>query len=322
MIKAGIIGGAGYTGGEMIRILLKHPQCNIDFVHSRSQAGRYVSELHSDLIGETDLVFTDKLNNNTDVWFLCMGHNESSEFIIKTDIPKDIKIIDLSQDFRLNDPDGCNFIYGLPEVNREKIESAKYITNPGCFATAIQLALLPLAKQNLLNEEIHVSGITGSTGAGQKPVETTHFSWRSSNISIYKAFRHQHLAEISKTLTNMQIGFEPKIKFLPFRGNFARGILAAVYTKVNLSIEEVKTIYNNYYESHPFVYISDKNIDVKQVVNSNKSILYLEKFEDTLMIVNIIDNLVKGASGQAVQNMNLMFGLEETSGLLLKTVAY
>lgn len=322
MIKAGIIGGAGYTGGELIRILLKHPNCEIDFVHSRSQTGYPVSELHTDLIAETDLVFTNNLNNETDVWILCMGHGESSKFIKMTNIPKNIKVIDLSQDFRLTSSKELEFIYGLPEVNREKIKSANNIANPGCFATSIQLALLPLANKNLLNGDIHISGITGSTGAGQKAVDTTHFSWRSSNISVYKPFKHQHLKEIAQILKSTQNEFNQQIYFLPIRGNFTRGILVAVYTKSELRIEEAKELYNSYYETHPFVFISEKNVDVKQVVNSNKSIMYLEKFDDTLMIVNVIDNLVKGASGQAVQNMNLMFGIDETSGLMLKTVGY
>jgi N-acetyl-gamma-glutamyl-phosphate reductase len=321
MIKAGIIGGAGYTGGELIRILLNHQKCNIAFIHSRSQAGSSVAELHTDLIGEIKLVFSNKLDD-ADVWFLCMGHNESTDFMKNTDIPNDIRIIDLSLDFRLVDPVGYKFIYGLQEAKREKIRSAENIANPGCFATALQLALLPLAQEKLLNNDIHVSGITGSIGAGQKPVEKTYFSWRNSNISVYKAFRHQHLAEISKTLKSMQNNLKPQIKFLPFRGNFTCGILAAVYTRVDISIEEAKILYNNYYESHPFVFISDKNVNVKQVVNSNKSIVYLEKYEDSLMIVNVIDNLIKSASGQAVQNMNLMFGLDETSGLMFKTIAY
>jgi N-acetyl-gamma-glutamyl-phosphate reductase len=322
MIKTGIVGGAGYTGGELLRILLRHPQCEISFILSRSQKGRLVSDIHPDLIGETDLSFSSEINEKTDIVFLCMGHNESKKFLNEIKIPNHIKIIDLSQDFRLSSPDNYPFVYGLPEINRLQIMNAQYIANPGCFATAIQLALLPLAVKNLLSSDVHVSAITGSTGAGQKLTATTHFTWRSSNISLYKAFRHQHLAEITKTLMFLQKGFEPSIRFLPFRGNFTRGILATVYTKINMSLEEARQLFNDYYQPHPFVFISEKNPDLKQVVNTNKSVLYLEKHKSDLLVVCVIDNLVKGAAGQAIQNMNLMFGLEETCGLSLKPVAF
>ncbi|KAA3615127.1 MAG: N-acetyl-gamma-glutamyl-phosphate reductase [Calditrichaeota bacterium] len=323
MIKAGIIGGAGYTGGELIRILLNHPHCEIKFVQSRSQKGKKITEIHTDLLGETNLKFYDKIDESIDIMFLCLGHGESKIFMKETNIAKNIKVIDLSQDFRLGNMADRKFVYGLPEANYENIKSAQNIANPGCFATAIQLALLPMAANNHLQNDIHVSGITGSTGAGQKPSITTHFSWRSSNISLYKAFEHQHLAEINKTIEQLQRGkMDQQIYFLPFRGNFTRGILASVYTKTNLTNEEAFEMYSQFYEKHPFVFITDVNPDIKQVLNTNKAILFLQKHDDVLNIVSVIDNLVKGASGQAVQNMNLMFGLDETSGLRLKPVAF
>ncbi len=323
MIKAGIIGGAGYTGGELIRILLNHPQCEITFIQSRSQAGKKISEIHRDLIGECDLTFQLELDSPVDVLFLCLGHGESKPFLKANVLPQKTKIIDLSQDFRLDSPPDRKFVYGLPEANKPEIIKAENIANPGCFATAIQLALLPLAVHNYLKNEIHVSGITGSTGAGQKPSATTHFSWRSSNISLYKAFEHQHLAEINKTLNTLQTDVKTgSVYFLPFRGSFTRGILASAYTKIKLSIEQAEKIYSNYYYKHPFVFISKENPDLKQVVNTNKVLLFLEKHDDVLNIVSVIDNLIKGASGQAVQNMNLMFGLDETCGLQLKPVAF
>ncbi len=322
MINTGIVGGAGYTGGELLRILLRHPQCEISFISSRSQNGRPVSDIHPDLIGETDLSFSSEINERADIVFMCMGHGESKKFLKETKFPNHIKIIDLSQDFRLSSPDKYPFVYGLPEINRLQIMNAQYIANPGCFATAIQLAILPLAVKNLLVSDVHVTAITGSTGAGQNLTPTSHFTWRSSNISLYKPFHHQHLAEISQTIMFLQKGFEPSIRFLPFRGNFTRGILATIYTKINFSLEEARQLFNNYYQPHPFIYISEKNPDVKQVVNTNKSILYLEKHKSDLLVVCVIDNLVKGAAGQAIQNMNLMFGLEETCGLNLKPVAF
>ena len=322
MIRATVIGGAGYTGGEMIRILLNHPDCELKSVHSRSQTGKSVFDVHSDLYGETDLTFTDIFDFDTDVIFLCMGHDESAKFINDNNVPKKVKIVDLSQDFRYSQEADHDFVYGLPEYNRSGIREAENVANPGCFATAIQLALLPLAADNLLRDEIHVSAITGSTGAGQAFSKTSHFTWRSSNISLYKPFSHQHLGEIGQTLSQLQGKPTPPIRFLPYRGNFTRGILASVYTKIDKDLDEIRVSYKDYYDSHPFVGISEYNPDIKQVVNTNKALLYLEKQDDLLLIVSVIDNLIKGASGQAVQNMNLMFGFEETNGLRLKPIGY
>ena len=322
MIKTGIVGGAGYTGGELIRILLRHPQCRIEYVHSRSQAGKPISDLHKDLIGETSLKFVAEAYTDIDVMFLCIGHGESVQFLDQNHTPGSVKIIDLSQDFRLNNANDRRFTYGLPEAFKEQIIQADNIANPGCFATAIQLSLLPLSKNQLLKNDIQVSGITGSTGAGQSPSVTTHFSWRSSNISLYKAFTHQHLAEINQTLKTLQPDWNSSLNFVPIRGNFTRGILIAAYTKTELSLEQAKKLYNDFYVEQPFVFFTDENPDVKQVVNTNKCVLHLEKHGDILLAVSVIDNLVKGASGQAVQNMNLMFGLEEKTGLKLKPVAF
>ena len=322
MIRAGIVGAAGYTGGELLRILLHHPQTDIAFVNSRSQHGKPVYSVHKDLQGETDLHFGKDVLFDADVLFLCMGHGESQRFFEEYKIPEDIKIIDLSRDFRLSSPSSRPFVYGLPEAYREQIKKANYIANPGCFATSIELALLPLASHSVLNQPIHVSGITGSTGAGQRPTETTHFSWRDSNISIYKPFRHQHLNEIKQTLAFVGKSSPPAIRFLPFRGNFTRGILSAVYTTVTQDWARLKRWYKEYYASHFFITVVDDNPDVKQVVNSNKAFLYLEMQGNQLLIVSVIDNLIKGAAGQAVQNMNLMFGLDETTGLKLKGSGY
>lgn len=325
-IKIGIAGGAGYTGGELIRILLNHPHAEIVFVHSKSNAGNLVSDVHADLVGETEMKFSLSISKDIDVLFLCMGHGESLKFLSENKISDTIKIIDLSQDFRLSarskQPGARNFVYGLPELNREKIKSANNIANPGCFATSIQLALLPLAAKKLLTDEVHVSAVTGSTGAGQSLSVTNHFTWRSNNISIYKAFEHQHLAEIGQSITQLQEKFSKPVNFVPYRGSFTRGILAAVYTVSKLSVDEAITMYKEYYKSHPFVTVAAKNPDVKQVVNTNKCILYLEKHGDKLIIQSVIDNLTKGASGQAVHNMNLMFGLEESCGLRLKPSAF
>lgn len=324
-IKIGIAGGAGYTGGELIRILLNHPSAEIIFVHSKSNAGNLLSDVHTDLLGETEMNFSSSLSDKIDVLFLCLGHGESVKFLFENKISDKINTIDLSQDFRLDHKSQVTsrkFIYGLPELNREKIKSANSIANPGCFATAIQLALLPLADKKLLNHEVHISAITGSTGAGQSLSATNHFTWRNNNISVYKAFQHQHLAEITQSIKQLQKIFSSCINFIPYRGNFTRGILASVYTNSKLSIEEAKKIYKSYYKAHPFVLVSEKTPDVKQVVNTNKCILYLEKHGDKLFIQSVIDNLTKGASGQAVQNMNLMFGLDETSGLKLKPSSF
>lgn len=321
MTKAGIIGGAGYTAGELLRILLYHPKVQVDFVHSNSHAGHLLSDVHTDLLGETHLVFTNTINDKVDVLFLCMGHGKSRIFLEKHTFPKTVKIIDLSRDYRLK-ADAEEFIYGLPELNKTAIQSTQYIANPGCFATAIQLAILPLAQAGLLQTDVHVHAITGSTGAGQRPSATTHFSWRNNNVSVYKAFKHQHLDEIHQSVQQLQPNFQNKIHFIPVRGNFARGIFASVYTGCLWSETEAIAQYQEFYAAAPFVVISTKNPNLKQVVNTNKCILFLEKHEDKLLIVSMIDNLVKGASGQAVQNMNLMFGLEENVGLGLKAVAF
>jgi len=320
-IKVGIVGGAGYTGGELIRILLNHPQAEIVFVNSKSNAGNPVYAVHTDLFGDTELLFTDQLSQNIDVLFLCVGHGASKKFLDNNAIADHIKIIDLSQDFRLKDSAG-EFTYGLPELQREKIKTAKHIANPGCFATTIQLGLLPLAAKGLLQHDIHINATTGSTGAGQSLSETSHFSWRNNNLSVYKAFQHQHLNEIGETLLQLQASFDQTINFIPQRGAFPRGILAAMYTACDLTIEEAYGLYTNYYNGHPFTHVSPTNINLKQAVNTNKALIYLEKHDSQLLIVSITDNLLKGASGQAVQNMNLLFGLEETAGLRLKATGF
>lgn len=317
-IKTGIIGGAGYTGGELIRLLLHHPLSEIVFVHSKSSAGKYIHEVHPDLLDETKLIFTDTVQQGVDVVFLCLGHGDSKKFLQENPLDKKIRIIDLSQDFRLKSEPNHGFIYGLPELNRPAIAAAERIANPGCFATAIELALLPLAHGNLLDEEVQVSAVTGSTGAGQKPTATTHFTWRDSNISVYKAFTHQHLKEIIQSLKQLQPEPKPRLNFLPFRGNFTRGILAACYLNSNISEDWARKIYQEYYQSHPFVHLSPKDLNVKLVVNTNNCFIHIQKQQGKLLIVSVIDNLLKGASGQAVQNMNLMFRLDETSGLKLK----
>lgn len=321
MIKAGIIGAAGYTGGELIRILLNHPKVEIDFCFSRSQNGKKISDVHTDLYGDTELVFTNEISSAIDVIFLCLPHGEARPFLEKNNFSPATKIIDLSNDFRLK-KDANGFIYGLPELNKKQIQHANHIANPGCFATAIQLALLPLASEQLLKNEIHVSAITGSTGAGVSLNGATHFTWRNNNLSVYKAFTHQHLGEINESLSQLQNDYNHQINFIPYRGDFTRGIIATLYVDFDKNLEQATIIYKNFFKEHPFVFISEDNIDIKQVVNTNKCLLYLEKHENKLMIISVIDNLLKGASGQAVQNMNLMFGLEETEGLKLKPVAY
>ncbi|MGZ4047730.1 MAG: N-acetyl-gamma-glutamyl-phosphate reductase [Bacteroidia bacterium] len=314
-VKVGIVGAAGYTGGELIRILINHPDVEIVFAHSKSRSGKFIYEVHTDLICDTDLKFTNELTDAIDVLFLCVGHGESKKFISENVINDKIKIIDLSRDFRL---EPSEFIYGLPELNREEIKNADKIANPGCFATCIQLALLPLAKHELLKSDIHISATTGSTGAGQSLNATSHFSWRQNNLSVYKAFEHQHLNEIGQSIKQLQTCFENEIYFIPYRGSYTRGIFASAYTECDLSLEEIKKMYETYYSMHPFVQVSENAIDLKQVVNTNKCIIHLEKHKEKLLITNCIDNLLKGASGQAVQNMNLMFGLEERAGLKLK----
>lgn len=322
MIKVGIIGGAGYTAGELIRILLNHPKAEIAFVQSSSNKGNPVHVVHRDLLGDSDLIFTEAVDfNSVDVLFFCMGHGKSKEFIAANDIPEKVKLIDLSHDFRLK-VEGNDFIYGLPELNRDVICGAGKIANPGCFATGIQLALLPLAAAGLLKNEVHVHAITGSTGAGQAPSSTSHFSWRNSNVSVYKAFEHQHLGEINQSLKQLQPGFQYDLNFIPVRGNHTRGIFVSAYTEYDGTLEEAYEMYEKYYAGHPFTFITKDNPDVKQVVNTNKAFVYLEKHGNKLMILTVTDNLLKGASGQAVQNMNLMFGLDETEGLKLKPVSF
>lgn len=321
-IKAGVIGGAGYTAGELLRILVNHPNVEIVFVNSSSNAGNPVADVHSGLVGETDLVFTSELPfEQVDALFLCSAHGDSKKFMDENNVPANLKIIDLSTDYREKRADH-DFVYGLPELNRDAICKAQRIANPGCFATAIQLALLPLAAAGLLTDEVHVNAITGSTGAGVKPSSTSHFSWRNNNISIYKAFDHQHLQEIGQSLRQLQAGFDKAVNFIPVRGNFARGIYATSYINCTLSLDEAKKLYKDYYQDAAFTFMVDKNPDMKQVVSTNKAIVYLEKHGDKLLIVSMIDNLLKGASGQAVQNMNLTFGLDEKAGLGLKSIGF
>lgn len=316
MIKVGIIGGAGYTAGEMLRILLNHPQVEIVFVNSSSNAGNKLYDVHEGLFGETEMTFTDELPlDKIDAMFICSGHGDSKKFLESHEVPANVKIIDLSQDYR-DESEG--FVYGLPEVNRERIKKATKLANPGCFATAIQIGLLPLAAKGLIKGEVHTNGITGSTGAGVKPGATSHFSWRNNNISIYKAFKHQHLLEITQTMRQLQAGFNYDINFLPVRGDFPRGIFVSQYTECDLEIEEIQKIYKDFYKDAAFTHVMDVNPDLKQVVNTNKGIVHVEKHGNKLLIISMIDNLLKGASGQAVQNFNLMFGLEETCGLKLK----
>lgn len=336
-IKVGIVGSAGYTGGELLRILIYHPQVEIVFANSASNAGNKLSDVHNDLFGDTDLRFSSDFHSDIDVLFLCVGHGDARKFLDAHPVASHVKIIDLSQDYRLKANtayQGKDFVYGLPELNKEAIQSAQYIANPGCFATNIQLALLPLASKGLLPGQIHINATTGSTGAGQKPTATSHFSWRNNNLSAYKSFEHQHLQEVSESLNQLQADFLPttggslleraaqKINFIPQRGDFARGIFSAIYVEYPISEEEAYQLYEAYYEAHPFTHVSKANIDLKQVVNTNKSIMHLEKHGANLLILNATDNLVKGASGQAVQNMNLMFGLDERAGLNLKSVAF
>src|SRR6195952_1822010 len=324
-IKAGIIGGAGYTGGEMLRILVNHPNVEIAFVLSNSNAGNHVYEVHTDLFGDTDLKFNSEFSTDIDVLFLCVGHGDARKFLEANDIPDAVKIIDLSQDFRLakgSKLKAKSFVYGLPELNRDAIKSAQNIANPGCFATCLQLGLLPLAAKGLLNSEVHITGTTGSTGAGQSPSATTHFTWRNDNLSIYKAFEHQHLNEVGESLNQLQPGFGQTLNFIPYRGDYTRGIIASIYLDSDLSGDEAFKLYEDYYAAHPFTHITTRNIDLKQVVNTNKCFIQIDKHGSKLLITSIIDNLTKGASGQAVQNMNLMFGLDEITGLRLKATGF
>ena len=315
MIRAGIIGGAGYTAGELVRLLVNHPEAGIAWIHSESQAGKPVAEHHPGLVGDTDLVFTDQVNlAGIDVLFLCSAHGKSREFWEAHPCPEGLKVIDLAQDFR-DESEG--YVYGLPERNRDRIAAARKVANPGCFATALQLALLPLAGAGLLKGDIHVQAVTGSTGAGVKPAATTHFSWRSNNLSAYKVLTHQHLAEIRRSL-----GVGDNLHFIPVRGDFARGIFAVAQTPCTLSLEEVKALYESFYASAPFTWVLSGPADLKQVVNTNKCLISLEVVQGQLVVTSVIDNLLKGASGQAVQNMNLMFSLPETAGLRLKASAF
>jgi N-acetyl-gamma-glutamyl-phosphate reductase len=324
-IRIGIAGGAGYTGGELLRILINHPQADICWVHSNSNAGKPLSDVHYDLFGDTDLKFTNSISQDIDVLFLCLGHGDAKKFLDSHEIASSIRIIDLSQDFRLKSNatySNRSYVYGLPELNKEVIKKAHNIANPGCFATCIQIGLLPLAAKGLLNSEVHINATTGSTGAGQSLSPTSHFSWRNNNLSVYKAFEHQHLNEIGQSLNQLQSNFDYPMNFIPQRGDFTRGIMAAMYTEIVLTLDEAYDLYENYFKDHPFTHVSKRNIDIKQVVNTNKALIHLEKHGNKLFIISIIDNLLKGASGHAVQNMNLMFGLGETVGLRLKAAAF
>lgn len=321
MIQAGIVGAAGYTAGELIRILIRHPEVKIAFAQSNSQAGKKVYEIHEDLVGDIDLSFVKEIHTKIDVLFICSGHGKAKPIMEAHDFPETLKVIDLSRDFRLKS-DEHNFVYGLPELNREAIKQTSRLANPGCFATCIQLGLLPLADAQALNNDVHIHAITGSTGAGQNPVATTHFSWRNNNLSIYKAFSHQHLGEIRQSLLQLQADFDQDLNFLPMRGDFPRGIYASMYLYTDMSLGEAKSIYQAYYATHPFTHITNKNPHLKQVSNTNKALIHLEKHDNKLLIISMIDNLLKGASGQAVQNMNLMFGLEESLGLQLKATVF
>ncbi len=323
-LKIGIIGGAGYTGGEMIRLLINHPLVDISFIHSSSNAGNPVSKIHTDLVGETDLVFSENWHNDIEILFLCVGHGDAKKFLTENTIADNVTIIDLSQDFRLAQNSTINnkqFVYGLPELNKENIKSAKNIANPGCFATAIQLGLLPLAKAGILGD-VYTTGITGSTGAGQGLSATSHFSWRANNIQAYKSLQHQHIHEIQQSLQQLQGNDGMHVHLVPWRGDFTRGIYVSSVIDSGLPLEEIKQLYKNYYQDQVFTHVSDNMIDLKQVVNTNKCLLYIEKQGTKIVVHSAIDNLLKGASGQAVQNMNLLMGLEERMGLGLKGAGF
>lgn len=333
MVKVGILGAAGYTGGELIRLLINHPEAEIVFANSESNAGNLVAEVHEGLYGETDLKFTAEMPfDQVDVIFFCFGHGKSEAFLKEHNVPENVKIIDLAQDFRLAPetvvatqqptPAAHDFVYGLPEINESKIAVAQHVANPGCFATCIQLGLLPAAKMGLINSDVSVNAITGSTGAGQKPGATTHFSWRNNNMSIYKAFNHQHVPEIRQSLKQTQGYLDAAIDFIPYRGDFARGIFATEVVKTDKPIEEIVAGYKEFYKNAKFTHYVDKAIDLKQVVNTNKCLVHVDKYGDKFLITSCIDNLLKGAVGQAVQNMNIMFGLDQTAGLKLKPSAF
>lgn len=334
-IRVGIFGAAGYTGGELIRLLVNHPQAEIAFANSESNAGNLVADVHEGLYGDTDLRFTgDMPFDDTDVVFFCFGHGKSEAFLREHDIPERVKIIDLAQDFRLapekvthtQHPTAAShdFVYGLPEINREKIARAQHVANPGCFATCIQLGLLPAANMGLLTKDVSVNAITGSTGAGVKPGATTHFSWRVDNLSVYKAFRHQHVTEIRQSLTQVQGFLDASIDFIPYRGNFARGIFATEVVRLPDGADEAAIVkgYKDFYSGEPFTHYADKAIDLKQVTNTNKALVHCDIIDGKLLVTSCIDNLLKGAVGQAVENMNIMFGIEETAGLKLKANAF
>ena len=322
MIKIGILGAAGYTGGELIRVLLNHPEAQIVFANSESNAGNLVADVHEGLYGDTDMRFTNEMPfDDVDVVFFCFGHGKSELFLREHSIPAKVKIIDLAQDFRLAAP-GNDYVYGLPEINRERIAVAQHVANPGCFATCIQLGLLPAAKMHLINTDVSVNAITGSTGAGQKPGATTHFSWRNNNMSIYKAFTHQHVPEIRQSLKQIQGYLDASIDFIPYRGDFARGIFATEVVKTDKPVEGIVAGYKEFYKDAKFTHYVDKAIDLKQVVNTNKCLVHVDKYGDKLLITSCIDNLLKGAVGQAVQNMNIMFGVNESLGLSLKPSAF
>ena len=322
MIKIGILGAAGYTGGELIRLLLNHPEAEIVFANSESNAGNLVSDVHEGLIGETDLRFTDAMPfEQVDVVFFCFGHGKSEQFLKEHTIPSHVRIIDLAQDFRIAAPTH-DYVYGLPEINRDAIRKARHVANPGCFATCIQVALLPAAYLNLLKEDVSVNAITGSTGAGQKPAATTHFSWRTDNLSIYKPFQHQHIAEIRQSLKQVQGYLDADIDFIPYRGDFARGIFATAVVRTPAPVDDVVEAYKDFYQDAAFTHYSDRPLDLKQVVNTNKALVHVEKYGQKLLITSCIDNLLKGAVGQAVQNMNLMLGIDERTGLRLKASAF
>ena len=318
MIRVGILGAAGYTGGELIRLLVNHPEAEIVFANSESNAGNPVAEVHEGLYGDCDLKFTSEMPfDEVDVVFFCFGHGKSEAFLKEHSIPENVKIIDLAQDFRLEAP-GNDYVYGLPEINKERIAKAQHVANPGCFATCIQLGLLPAANMGLITEDVAVNAITGSTGAGQKPTATTHFSWRMGNMSIYKAFNHQHVPEIKQSLRQVQGHLDADIDFIPYRGDFARGIFATEVIKTDRPIEEIVEGYKAFYKDARFTHYVDKAIDMKQVVNTNKALVHCDKYGDKLLVTSTIDNLLKGAVGQVVQNMNIMFGIDEAAGLRLK----
>ncbi len=324
LIRVGIMGGAGYTGGELLRLLLRHPQVELAFIHSKSNAGKPVASIHRDLTGDTDLHFSGEYATDTDIWFLCAGHGDARQLLQDTDLPATLRLIDLSQDFRIAEHalfGERQFVYGLPELNKKAIISAQNIANPGCFATAIQLSLLPLAQAKVL-QPVHVTGITGATGAGQGLQASQHFAWRANNISAYKTLNHQHVAEIRQSLGQLMGQNAPALHFVPWRGDFTRGIFSSACTTFEGTLEDANALFEAFYLGHPFTHLSPEPIDLKQVVNTNKCLLFLEKQADQLVIHAAIDNLLKGAVGQAVQNMNLMFGLEEDCGLQLKAAYF